>query len=129
MRQTPLGESYHIERALAARQGIRRYPCGCQICHGFKTQQVQIVEKHHRKYGRDSTLLEPLLVSLSILYLCNNVYPNTFSNVNFKVIVYTFLTYLSHFHCIFTYKLLVVSDKSIFCVKLYGFFTVSCCNL
>ena len=58
MRQTPLGDAYHIERALAARQGTIRYPCGCQHCHGFKTQLVQIVEKHHRKFGRDNTLVE-----------------------------------------------------------------------
>ena len=63
MRETRLGEAYHIERALAARQGITRYPCGCQKCHGFKSQLVQVVETHHRRFGRDITLLRPLLVS------------------------------------------------------------------
>jgi len=46
MRETRLGEAYHIERALAARQGITRYPCGCQKCHGVKSQLVQVVETH-----------------------------------------------------------------------------------
>ena len=63
MRVTRLGEAYHAERALAARQGIPRYPCGCERCHGFKTQSVRTVETHHRKYGRDNRLEEPLLVS------------------------------------------------------------------
>ena len=63
MRPTPLGEAYHIERAIAARQGISRYPCGCERCHGFKNQSTHIVEVHHRKYGRDRRLNEPLLVS------------------------------------------------------------------
>lgn len=67
MRPTRFGEAYHIERALAARQGIRRYPCGCEKCHGFKTQSAQKVETHHRKYGRDSKLNEPLLVSFTTL--------------------------------------------------------------
>lgn len=64
MRPARLGEAYHIERALAARNGIGRYLCGCQKCHGFKTQSVKIVETHHRKYGRDIALEEPLLVSI-----------------------------------------------------------------
>lgn len=63
MRPTRLGEAYHIERALAARQGIGRFPCGCVLSHGFKTQSVQTIEIHHRKYGRDRALDEPLLVS------------------------------------------------------------------
>jgi len=64
MRGTRLAEAYHIERALAARQGIGSYPCGCEKCHGFKIQIVQTVETHHRKYGRDQKLQEPLLVSI-----------------------------------------------------------------
>jgi hypothetical protein len=67
MRPTRLGDAYHIERALAARQGIARYPCGCERCHGFKSQSVQTVERHHRKYGRDSKLNEPFLVSSTTL--------------------------------------------------------------
>jgi hypothetical protein len=63
MRVSRLGQAYHVERALAARQGIPRYPCGCERCHGFRTQSVQTVETHHRKYGRDRKLQEPLLVS------------------------------------------------------------------
>lgn len=63
MRPTRLGQAYHIERALASRQGIGRYPCGCLLCHGFKTQSIQRVETHHRRYGRDPALDEPLLVS------------------------------------------------------------------
>lgn len=62
MRGDRLGEAYHIERAVAAQQGIARYPCGCQKCHGFKTQTIQVVQSHHRKYGRDRKLQEPLLV-------------------------------------------------------------------
>ena len=77
MRQTALGDAYHIERALAARQGIRRYPCGCQHCHGFKTQLVQIVEKHHQKFGRDNTLVEPLLVSSVVT--SKSIYPSKIS--------------------------------------------------
>ena len=62
IRPDRVGQAYHIERALAARQGISRYPCACEICHGFKTQSVKIVKIHHRKYGRDRNLTEPLLV-------------------------------------------------------------------
>ena len=69
MRPDPLGQSYHIERALAARQGIRRYPCGCEKCHGFKTQTVEVVETHHRKYERDNKLIEPLLVGDELLLI------------------------------------------------------------
>lgn len=69
MRPTRLDEAYHIEKALAAREGIKRYPCGCKKCHGYKTQSVQTVEKHHRKYGRDSTLEEPLLVNVFVIVL------------------------------------------------------------
>ena len=65
MRAQEHGQAYHIERALAAQQGILRYPCGCEICHGFKIQTVKVVEIHHQKYGRDTNLSEPLLVSLS----------------------------------------------------------------
>lgn len=61
MKESQLGNAYHIERALAARQGIPRYPCRCERCHGFKTQKIEIVEIHHRKYGRDQRLTEPLL--------------------------------------------------------------------
>jgi len=61
MRESRLGQAYHVERALAARQGIRRYPCGCEKCHGFKVQATEVVESHHRKYGRDRKLEEPLL--------------------------------------------------------------------
>jgi hypothetical protein len=68
MRPTPLGRAYHIERALAARQGITRYPCACEKCHGFKTQSVQTVQTHHRKYGRDTELVEPLLVSCRLYF-------------------------------------------------------------
>ena len=67
MRPTRFGKAYHIERALAARQGITRYPCGCERCHGFRTWLVQTVETHHRKYGRDTKLEEPLLVSFALL--------------------------------------------------------------
>lgn len=74
VRPPRLGEAYHIERALAARQGILRYPCGCEKCHGFKTQLVLTVEKHHRKYGRDITLDEPLLVSFLLLCSYNVSY-------------------------------------------------------
>ena len=65
MRENRHGEAYHIERALAARQGISRYPCGCEHCHGFKIQSAEVVENHHRKYGRDQHLQEPLLVSFN----------------------------------------------------------------
>jgi len=58
-----LVEAYHVERALATWQGIERYPRVCEICHGFKTQVVEVVESHHRKYGRDQNLQEPLLIS------------------------------------------------------------------
>ena len=68
MRPTPLGQAYHIERALAVRQGITRYPCACEKCHGFKTQSVQTIETHHRKYGRDTKLVEPLLVSSGLKF-------------------------------------------------------------
>lgn len=68
-----MGEAYQIERALAARQGIGRYPCGCEKCHGFKTQTVRSVERHHRKYGRDAALQQPLLVSFLLLFRCNTV--------------------------------------------------------
>ena len=66
MRPTPLGEAYHIERAIAARQGISRYPCGCERCHGFKSYSTHRVEVYHRKYGRDRRLNEPLLVNSQI---------------------------------------------------------------
>lgn len=72
MRETRLGNAYHIERALAVRQGIPRYPCGCEKCHGFKTQTVEVVETHHIKYGRDQRLNEPLLVSCTPNYNDDN---------------------------------------------------------
>lgn len=64
MRPDRLGQAYHTERALAVRQGIRMYPCACEKCHGYKIQSVEVVETHHRKYGRDRKLEEPLLVSV-----------------------------------------------------------------
>jgi len=43
------------------------YPCECEKCHGYKIQPIEIIETHHRKYGRDRHLEEPLLVSVSII--------------------------------------------------------------
>ena len=88
MRPTRLGEAYHIERALAARQGITRYPCGCERCHGFKTWSVQTVETHHRKYGRDTKLQEPLLVSFTLL--CHWITPYTYIYMRCFVVICSF---------------------------------------
>lgn len=70
MRPNDIGQAYHMERAIAAGQGISRYPCGCELCHGFKIQSLKVVETHYRKYGRDRNLLQPLLVSNSIHMSC-----------------------------------------------------------
>lgn len=58
-----LDEAYHMERALVVRQGIRNYPCACMKCHGFLMQRVEVVEQHHRRFGRDRNLTDPLLGS------------------------------------------------------------------
>lgn len=60
-----LMESYHIERSIATREGIQSYPCASEKCHGFKRQNIEVVETHHQKYGRDQNLQESLLVSIS----------------------------------------------------------------
>ena len=82
MRPTPLGEAYHIERAIAARQGISRYPCGCERCHGLKSQSTHRVEVHHRKYGRDRRLNEPLLVSSRINHQFLSAYSNLYHSAH-----------------------------------------------
>jgi len=64
MREDRLGQAYHIEKSFATQHGINTYPCGCKKCHGFKTQATHVVRRHHRKYGCDIRLQQPLLVTL-----------------------------------------------------------------
>jgi len=84
MRPRNFGAAYHIERAIAMRQGISQYPCACSHCHGGRTRSTALVAKHHRQYGRDPYLRFPVLVSL---YACSILF-FSFFKFSMKVAVH-----------------------------------------
>ena len=67
MRPLGYGSAYHIERAIALRQGFGEYPCACRRCCGGRVCSTALVAAHHRKYGRDPFLRYPLLVRMQAL--------------------------------------------------------------
>jgi hypothetical protein len=67
MRHHQIGASYHIERAIAFRQGFPEYPCACHRCRGGRARKVETVARHHHAFGQDPYL--PYLVLVSRWYV------------------------------------------------------------
>lgn len=62
MKPEPLEYAYHIEREVAVETSIYEYPCDCIECHGLLPQMIDLVEPHHKKWGRYQHFTEPLLI-------------------------------------------------------------------
>lgn len=57
--------AYHIEHTIATRLGLPQYPCIYTWCKGACIKKVEVVARHHLKYGRNRYLMYPVIISSS----------------------------------------------------------------
>lgn len=57
---------WEIEEQIADSQALTRYPCPCRSCMGGKVLLRRSIRVHLRKFGRDPTFTNSILVSIHL---------------------------------------------------------------